>query len=103
MLYEFALTPDVLEPSAVINDDKAKLILVELLKGMCDNGILPDLNEGDWFGAIRGRVDNLPPNAKDQVIRCFSTLANRHRIVKHQRWTRTPAGDDGWLNVALES
>ena len=39
MLYEFAMTPDLFDASVANSDERAGIILVELLRGIAENGL----------------------------------------------------------------
>lgn len=103
MLYEFAMTPDLFD-AAVINTDNAGTILVQLLRGIAENGLLADLHKNKWSSHITSRVNSLQPSIKDKVMTCLVKLRDRHRLVRHPRcMTGDPITDQDWLNLALES
>ena len=45
MLYEFAMTPDLFDASVIDTNDSANIILVELLRGIAENGLLANLHK----------------------------------------------------------
>lgn len=104
MLYEFAMTPDLFDAS-VINTDNAGTILVQLLRGIAENGLLANLHKGRWFRHVtEQRIASLPPPLKDKVMSCISVLENRHRLVRHPKsMGGDPTSDMDWLDLALES
>jgi hypothetical protein len=110
LLYEFSFTPDVFEPTALYEDDKRSLIVVELLRGMCDNGMVANLDKDQWMPHVRKLLDDLPAShvdrrsPKDKLLACFEMLANRHRLVRHpRRMAGHPRDDREWLALALDS
>ncbi len=52
MLYSFAITPEVFEPWFAPDGTAEALILTELLRGLCDNGILANLHAGQWIAQV---------------------------------------------------
>jgi len=104
VLYEFALTPDVFH-SALL-DDKPVLgvILIQLLRGMCDNGLVANLHKDRWLEYTKVRLERVSPDLKDKILSCFKTLHDRHRFVRHpRRLAGDPTNDSDWLELALES
>ncbi|MDD3460728.1 MAG: hypothetical protein PHW28_05480 [Mesotoga sp.] len=103
MLYEFAMTPDLFD-SSVNNTDNAGTILIQLLRGLAENGLLANLHKDRWVRHIEQRIDSLTPPLKDQIKSCLTTLDNRHRLVRHPKcMSGNPSSDLDWLNLALES
>jgi hypothetical protein len=105
LLYEFAIIPDVFERALIDADPSLNVTLVELLRGICDSGLIANLHREAWGRHIRTElVDNLPPALRDKVIVCLNILNNRHRIVRHRR---SPNGDPttnaDWLAIARDS
>ncbi len=105
MLYEFAMTPDLFDASVANSDDRASIILVELLRGIAENGLLANLHKDRWLRHVtEQRITTLPPALKDKVRTCFSLLHDRHRIVRHPKcMAGDPSNDKDWLNLAFDS
>lgn len=104
LLYEFAMTPDVFDPSVVGVNPALRIVLVELLRGMCENGLVANLHQAGWHRHIRQRLEELSPNLRRDIIECLNTLYDRHRLVAHpRRVAGDPANDADWLDLALES
>jgi hypothetical protein len=105
VLYEFAMTPDLFDASVANADQSAGVILVELLRGIAENGLLANLHKDRWLRHVtQRRTPTLPPALRDKVLNCLSILHNRHRLVRHPKcMTADPISDKDWLNVALES
>lgn len=105
MLREFAMTPNLFEGAFIENDQSFGVILIEILRGIADNGLLANLNKDRWGKHINEeRIQSLPPRIKGKVICCLNILRDRHRLVRHPKSTKgDPQSDQEWLEVALES
>ena len=105
MLYEFAMTPDLFDAAMLEADSASNVILIELLKGIAENGLLANLHKGGWSCHVREeRVPTLSPDVRGKVISCLSMLDKRHRLACHPKCVAgSPATDMDWLNLALES
>ncbi len=105
MLYEFAMTPDLFDASVQNANGTAGVILVELLKGIAENGLLANLHKDRWLRhVINDRISTLSPDLKDKVQTCLSVLHDRHRLVRHPRCMNGDPGTDvDWLMLALDS
>ena len=102
MIYEFALTPGVFDPSLCGNRDQWELQLRYLAKGLMIDSLVADLRDGRWSqfvqeGQVRG---NLHVKAKELLRKLRG--ANRLRL-------RTLCGtaqcllDQEWLEEAVNS
>jgi hypothetical protein len=105
VLYEFAMTPDLFDASVANSDDRASIILVELLRGIAENGLLANLHKDRWLRHVtKKRVTTLSPALKDKVLTCLSVLHDRHRLVRHPKcMAGDPGNDKEWLNLAFDS
>lgn len=105
VLYEFAMTPDLFDASVANSDGRASIILVELLRGIAENGLLANLHKDRWLRhAKEERTTTLSPALKDKVLTCLSVLHDRHRLVRHpKRMAGDPGNDTEWLNLAFDS
>jgi hypothetical protein len=105
VLYEFAMTPDVFDATVVDSDPTLGVILVQLLRGLCDNGLIANLHRDRWIRHVREhRLVGLSPSLRDKVISCLNILHDRHRLVRHpRRMQGDPTADSEWLELALES
>jgi len=105
MLYEFAMTPDLFDASVADTDSSAGVILIELLRGIAENGLLANLHKDRWLRHVsETRITSLSPSLRDKLIACLSVLYDRHRLVRHpKRMNGDPGSDLDWLNLALES
>lgn len=106
LFHEYAITPDVFHGDYISGDKRLEIILSELLKGICDNGMIANLNKDGWFKVIMN--DRLPtimsPSLKDKLINYLNKLHDRHRLVRHPKSTHgDPSTDIEWLKLALES
>lgn len=105
MLYEFAMTPDLFEASVANTDSSGGIILVELLRGIAENGLLANLNKDRWLRHVtEQRATTLSPILRSKVLLCLSILHDRHRLVRHPKCIAgDPSSDTEWLNLAFES
>jgi len=105
VLYEFAMTPELFEASVANTDNSAGVILVELLRGIAENGLLANLHKDRWLRHVtEKRTITLSPALKDKVLACLSVLHSRHRLVRHPKcMAGDPGTDQDWLNLAFDS
>lgn len=104
LLYEFAMTPDLFDPGLISTNPQLEIILVELLRGMCDNGLVANLHNEGWHSYVRTRLTGLAPDLQHRVIECLTTLHDRNRLVTHpSRVGGNPVDDHDWFELALVS
>lgn len=105
MLYEFAITPDVFDPSIHETNPALSVTVVELLRGICDNGLVANLHRAAWSRHVREqRIGDLPQDLRDRIIACLEMLDRRQRLVRHPRGTAGDIpSDQEWLTLALNS
>lgn len=105
VLYEFAMTPDLFDASVAHTNGSAGVILVQLLRGIGENGLLANLNKDRWLQHITAiRATTLSAVLRDKVFTCLKMLHDRHRLVRHPRCTAgDPQTDMEWLDSAFES
>ena len=105
MLYEFAMTPDLFDESIIGCNPNAETILVQILRGIAENGLLANLHKDRWIKhIIQQRIPNLPQRTKDKIMSCLNVLESRHRLVRHPKsHNGDPANDIDWLNITLTS
>jgi len=105
MLYHYAITPEVFEPWAINGMTPAGVVIVELLRGMCDNGLLADLHAGNWMTHVRRYLQQsgIPPAVSDRIKACLEVLHSRNRLIMHPAGTGVFENDDyRWLRWSLE-
>jgi hypothetical protein len=105
VLYHFAITPDVFEPALLTATSRESVILVELLRGIADNGLLANLQAGAWHTQIRSQFDmpSFSPDIRDKLRSCLTVVDNRNRLIRHPAGSVLPADDDfRWLRWAVE-
>lgn len=104
MLYEYAMTPDLFDSKFLDANDPNGIILLEILRGLAQYGVLANLNKDRWILHVRERVNSLSPALKHKVLNCLSLLKDRHRFVRHPICkTGNPNSDFEWLELALDS
>ena len=104
MFYEYAITPEVFDSSFLEGNDAHPVILTQLLRGICKNGMISDLNKSDWARDIKRRLGEVPSQkTKSKLMNLLSTLNDRKRLVRHPKTPNAPQDDFGWLQLALEA
>ena len=105
MLYEFSMTPDLFDNSIIGSNESLGVILVQLLRGVAENGLLANLHKDRLVRHVSDyRVKSLRPSLRDKVVTCLNILSNRHRLVRHPKnTTGDPQNDMEWLDLAWES
>lgn len=104
MLFEHAMTPELFDSAFLNTNDSNEIILVQILRGLAEFGILANLNKDGWIRHVKERVNTLSPATKDKVISCLTVLHDRNRLVRHPRsMTGNPISDCDWLKLALVS
>ena len=105
MLYHYAITPEVFEPSAINEMKPNGVVLVELLRGMCENGLLADLHAGRWMTQVRrfqGQA-GISREVRDRIQTCLEVLHNSNRLVRHPAGSSVFDNDDfRWLHWSIE-
>lgn len=106
LFYEYAATPDILDAGYLAGDPRLEVIIPEFFKGICENGMLANLNRDGWIKHVENNcVPSIPIlSLKDDIKRLLSKIKDRNRLVRH------PKASDGepveslqWLKLALES
>jgi hypothetical protein len=99
------MTPELFDASVANTDNSAGVILVEVLRGLAENGLLANLHKDRWLRHVsEKRATTLSPALKDKVLACLSVLHSRHRLVRHPKcMAGDPGTDQDWLNLAFES
>ena len=102
MIYEFALTPGVFDPSLCLNRDQWELQLRYLGKGVMTDGLIADLQEGDWSKFVQRKQAEGCLHLKAKEL--FRKLRENNRLR-----SRPSCGADSclhdseWLSEALSS
>lgn len=104
MLYHFAITPDAFEPDTLNAMSPPGVVLVELLRGICDSGLLANLHGGHWLTEIRSNQghEGMPPDLRDRIEACLTTLFKRNRLSAHPPGQEYSGDDFAWLKRALD-
>lgn len=105
MLYEFSMTPDLFDNTIIGSNESLGVILIQLLRGIAENGLLANLHKDRWVRHVSDyRIKNLRPSLRDKVLTYLNILSNRHRLVRHpKKTTGDPQDDMEWLDLAWES
>jgi len=97
MLYDYACTPQIFD----INDDSAKAKdLIHFLYGVIQNGMLADLNNGDWKKEVISIINNLPEKYKDKFSALYKNLKDKNLIIPHIKADFKPKSEEEWIELA---
>lgn len=105
MFYDFALTPDVFEYHVLKTGSDLGIVVVQILRGIADNGTIADLDQGRWLTYVMHNLANgrVPPELRDRVNACLQVLANRNRLIRRSQTLMLSSSDElRWLAWALE-
>jgi hypothetical protein len=102
LIYEFALTPGVFDPSLCLNRDQWELQLRYLAKGIMTDGLIADLQEGEWSKFIQRKQaeGSLHLKAKELLRKLRENNRLRSRLSCE---TDSCFVDSEWLAEALSS
>lgn len=104
MLYEHAMTPDLFDSAFLGTNDSNGIILVEILRGLAQFGLLANLHKDRWIRLVEEKLNTVSPTLKPQVLDCLSVLHDRHRLVRHPKsMVGNPNTANDWLKIALDS
>lgn len=112
MLHEYALMPDIFDPTDLYCDELCEVILFTLLSGMSKHSMVADLHKGELrthLGMLVSQIPNPDPENKRKSPRkdietCLKMLDSRNRFVRHPRSQNgTPGDNSDWLSLALAS
>ena len=105
MLYDFAILPEVFDGELLNRQRYLNVIVKELLRGIADNGLVANLDNGRWITYVFQQLANERGSAaiRDSVKSCLTTLQSRNRIITRTH-VSSPATNDElrWLTLALE-
>lgn len=105
MIRQYAITPDAFEAAVIKEMTPPGVVLTQVLRGLCEHGLLANLQGGDWFREIsrHTRDPAMPRDAWNRVEACLKRLHDMNRLVLHPRSSHG-AGDEDfrWLKSALD-
>lgn len=100
MLYDFSCTPQLFTEEALSSEKSNMFYLQLFLKEIYKNGIIADLNNGDWKKNVLQQINSLPPMYKDKLLHLFSTLKDHNLIVGHKKFELKPSNELEWIKLA---
>jgi hypothetical protein len=111
VFYEYALIPDVFDPTLLYCDAVADQAVTELLRGAGHNGMIASLNKGKWrehVGTLVAAIERTeatprPKSPRDTIQTCPELLDSRNRFVRHPVCPAAPASNKDWLDAARRS
>ena len=105
MLYHYALIPDIFRSELLIKRPSAQVVLKQLLRGLCDNGLIANLHTDAWVKHIDADLLPLmPPTVQDCVRSCLRTLKDRSRLITCAPTPYSPdvlTNHEDWLDAAV--
>lgn len=104
MLYEFALTVGIFERFPAAVDREKNLSLVQVLRGLLENGILANLYDGAWWAAVQGKRGEMPTDIYQQTTGLLRQLFDRGLLLPRPKEAgNCPRNDGEWLEEAVAS
>lgn len=100
MLYDFSCTPEVFSEQYLTSGDSNYISLVSFLQGIATNGILADLNNGEWKKLVAENLDQLPEQYKGRLLSIFDKLKDQNLIVGHPKSKIKASTEKDWIDIA---
>lgn len=102
MIYEFAMTPGVFDPSLCNNRDQWELQLRYLAKGIMTDGLVADLQDGHWSHFVHSQFSNGLLDLKANEL--LKKLRNSNRLRIRPRCLSTLCNvEPEWLSESVRS
>jgi len=99
LLAEYAITPDVFDPTSYPHSEVCELQMRQLKEVLLTEGVVRDLRDGEWralFAAVGGRSWNR------KALELLRKLKLQKRLVLHEPvLDRCPTDDTGWCAEAV--
>ncbi len=105
MIRQYAITPDAFEAAVIKEMIPPGVVLTQVLRGICEHGLLANLQGGEWFREISHHTKDpaMPRDAWNRVEACLKRLHDMNRLVMHPRSGHGAGdGDFRWLKTALD-
>lgn len=104
LFYEYVITPEVFDPVFLSRNGAHAVILTQLLRGICKDGMISDLHKNGWSRDIKQRiVDVRSQKLKTDLTTLLSVLKDRNRLVRHPKGSDNPKDNLKWLELAREA
>lgn len=100
MLYDLSCTPQIFSKDALESDSNNIFFLVQFLEDVYRNGMLADLNNGEWRKNVFKNINELSPSDKDALSNLISTLKDHNLIVGHTKSGLKPSSEKEWIELA---
>lgn len=105
MIKQYAITPDAFEAGVLKEMFPPGVVLLQLLRGICNHGLLANLHGADWMREVvrQKRDPSMPPDVWSKVESCLNQLYDMNRLVIHPK-THEVDGDVDfqWLKRARD-
>jgi len=99
MLYDYACTPQVFSDEALDANSAHFTLLAMFLRGVLENGMIADLNNGDWKKNVIQNINQLPSKYKDKIAHLYQSLKDKNLIVGHKKSDLKPSNEEEWLKL----
>ncbi len=104
LFYEYAITPEVFDPAFLLGNGANPVVITQLLRGICENGMISDLHKSGWSRDIAQRIGDVPSQkTKTDLMTLLSVLKDRNRLVRHPKAPGDPNDDLEWLTLARQA
>ena len=104
LFYEYAITPEVFDPAFLVENGANPVVITQLLRGICENGMISDLHKSGWSRDIAQRIGDVPSQKiKTDLMTLLSVLKDRNRLVRHPKGPDNPNDNLEWLGLAREA
>ena len=104
MFYEYAITPEVFDPAFLLGNGANPVVITQILRGICENGMISDLHKSGWSRDIAQRIGDVPSQkTKTDLMTLLSILKDRNRLVRHPKAPGDPNDDLEWLTLARQA
>ncbi len=100
MLYDFSCTPEVFSEEYLTSEGGHFFSLINFLQGIASNGLLADLNNGDWKKSVVHNLDSLPEQYRSKLLSLFEKLRDQNLIVGHPKSKIKASSEKDWVDVA---
>lgn len=106
MLHHYAMTPECFEQSTLNEMMPTGTVTIQVLRGLCDSGLLANLHGGEWITEVKKRQEKVReknPDVWRRIESLLCRLSDNNRIVRHQKILQADDKDECiWLRRAYE-
>ncbi|WP_295428140.1 hypothetical protein [uncultured Thiodictyon sp.] len=104
MIDEYALIPDVFDPSAYSNPDRIEMCLPHLREALYREAVIRDLGNGHWSAYCLSRDQSGTARFHRLAAELLRKLASGNRLHPFRQMSATePSDSEGWCREALQT